>query len=104
MTFREFVRWASNEGWSRKEVFAMARLWWKLHPDDRGDFGVFEIFYRGKRLPGEFHSRRAAVKWGLWNYKGRRAGWQVRPVSFEYLGEPYMRCPLCAPQHADIRG
>lgn len=95
MTFREFIRWASNNGWSRKEVFAMGRMWWKLHPLDKGDAGVFEIIYHGKRLPKEFRSRRQAIEWALWNYKGSHAGWQVRPVSFEYLGEPDPHCPVC---------
>ena len=73
----------------------MARMWWKAHPDDKGDIGVFEIYYRNLRLPKEFRSRRAAIQWALWNYKGLRSGWVVRPVSFEHLGEPHIHCPLC---------
>lgn len=96
MTFREFVRWASNNGYTREEIFAMARLWWKQHPDDRGDRGIFEIVYHNHRLAVEFYSRRAAIRWALWNYKGNHTGWHVRPISFEHLGEPDPRCPLCA--------
>ena len=95
MTFREFVRWSSNQGYSRRDIFGMARLWWKYNPDDKGDRGVFEIVYRGKPLAHEFRSRRAAINWGLWNYKGSHAGWKVRPVSFEHLGEPDFHCPIC---------
>lgn len=96
MYFREFIRWASNEGWSRAELFGLARMWWRRHPDDKGDTGVFQVVYQGYALAKEFRSRRAAVQWALWNYKGSHVGWQVRPVGFEHLGEPYVPCPLCA--------
>jgi hypothetical protein len=96
MTFRKFVRWSSNSGYSRKEIFAMARLWWRVHPEDRGDNGVFEIIYHGKRLTKEFYSRRAGIEWALWNYKGSHTGWVVRPVSLEHLDEPDPHCPLCS--------
>ena len=89
----------SNEGWSLQGRFlSWLGMWWKAHPDDKGDIGVFEIYpyHRNLRLPKEFlqPSRRDSMG-ALELREGLRSGWVVRPVSFEHLGEPHIHCPLC---------
>ena len=72
----------------------MARMWWKAHPDDKGDIEGCLKFTTAICGFRKFRSRRAAIQWwALWNYKGLRSGWVVRPVSFEHLGEPRYSLP-----------